>query len=244
MSARTFRGRPPRAARASVRARARGMTLLEVIVAVSVLSMLGAIVYGAFSGLSGARAAVGRADEKYAQGRTALGRIARELQAAFVSAHQPFNAQLSVRNTAFVGVSGSPGDRLDFTSFSHRRLSRNSHESDQNELGYFASPDPNVRDKIDLVRRESPVIDLEPTRGGIVQVVAEDIQSFDLEYLDPLTNEWQETWDSTQAAAQFGRLPSQVRIRLALRRENADPYVFTTKVSLAMQNPLSFAVPR
>jgi general secretion pathway protein J len=66
----------------------------------------------------------------------------------------------------------------------------------------------------DLARRVSPKLDLDPERGGRVDVVATDIDLFDLAYLDPLTGQWTETWDSSQAAGQLNRLPLQVRIVL------------------------------
>ena len=40
---------------------------------------------------------------------------------------------------------------VDFTSFSHRRLFRDAHESDQNEISYFLASDP--RDRSNLVVR-------------------------------------------------------------------------------------------
>jgi general secretion pathway protein J len=224
------------------RARVRGITLLEVLVSVGILAVVASLVYGAFDGMSRTRQGLGRINDRYHQGRGALSRIARELQTAFISLHQPLVASQSVRATAFIGHDSGSTDRVDFASFSHRRLDRDLHESDQSELAYFASRDPDA-DKTDLVRREASVIDLEPEKGGIVQVLAEDIQSFELRYLDPLSGEWTDTWDSTQPAAQLGRLPLQVHVTLVLNGGIADkPIPFSTKVPIGMQAPLSFAL--
>ena len=232
-------------ARRALRAGSRGMTLLEVLVAIGIMAVLGAVIYGAFDGMSRARTSITRSDERYGQGRRALGRITRELQSAFLSMHQPFDLRLSVRQTAFVGTDNRPFDRVDFNSFSHRRLGRDKHESDQNELSYFGSADPENREKIDLVRRESTTLDAEPTRGGVVQVLAEDVERFELEYYDPVVQDWVDSWDSSQPAAQFGRLPAQVRVVLALRTgEGQEPLVFETKVPIHAQTPLNFALTR
>src|SRR4029079_11078294 len=110
----------------------------------------------------------------------------------------------------------NPYDRLDFCSFSHRRLGGNVHESDQNELSYFASRDPDRPGKIDLARREQKEIDLDPQHGGIVAVAAEDIAAFDVTYLEPLTGQWITAWDTTQATMQPNRLPMQVKITLVV----------------------------
>jgi general secretion pathway protein J len=223
----------------------RGLTLLEVMVAVAILSMVSVLIYGAFDGLSRGKKNLGRVNDRYHQGRAALSRISRELSSAFLSAHQPLTERQFRRLTMFKGTSSSPADRIDFTSFSHLRLVRDSHESDQNELSYFGSPDPNVSGKIDLARRESPLIDIDPRRGGEVEVLAEDIDHFDLRYLDAATGLWTESWDSSQATGQLGRLPFQIKVTLALKGgvENK-PIVFLTKVSMPMQTPLNFAMPR
>jgi general secretion pathway protein J len=102
---------------------------------------------------------------------------------------------------------------------------------------------------LDLVRRIDVHPDLEPDKGGRVDVVATDIDLFDLEYLDPLTGLWAEEWDSTQATDQPDRLPVQVRITLVLnggRRKATerahDMLKYVTKVAIPMNHPLSFAI--
>ena len=223
----------------------RGITLLEVLVSIAILAMVSVLIYGAFDGMTRAKTGIGRLNGRYREGRIAIRRLAREIPSAFLSAHQPLNQSLIVRETLFVGNNSSPADRLDFTSFSHRRFLRDSHESDQNELSYFGSQDPEVSGKTDLARRESAHIDLEADRGGTVQVLAENIDLFDLQYLDPLTGMWQERWDSTSATGQLGRLPLQVKVTLVLKDgPGGQTLPFVARIPLGMQAPLSFAIPR
>ncbi|WP_437734162.1 type II secretion system protein GspJ [Sorangium sp. So ce1335] len=230
-------------ARLRRRRRAGGVTLLEVLVSVGILALIGTLIYGAFDGMSRARSGISRMSDRYHQGRGAIARISREIQTAFLSRHQPTDKNIAVRLTAFTGEDASPADRVDFTSFAHRRLLRNTHESDQCEIGYFGSRDPE-RDKLDLVRREAKTIDIEPTRGGVVNVLAEDIESFNIQYLDPVTGEWTDSWDSTQPAAQFERLPSQVWVTLVLNGgPGGEPIKFETKVPIPMQVPIAFGNP-
>jgi general secretion pathway protein J len=221
------------------------MTLLEVLVSIAIVAMIGTLIYGAFHGMNRSRTNMDVVNDRYHQGRGALSRMARELSASFLSAHEPFGAQMgaqqSYRQTAFLGGDDRPADRVDFTSFSHRRLRADSHESDQNELSYFASRDPDTGN-LDLVRRESKYIDDDPAHGGIVQVLAENIDSFDVQYLDGMTGEWVESWDSTQPAAQLGRLPAQIWIVLVLNGGPGGTTTFQTKVPIAIQLPLTFAV--
>jgi general secretion pathway protein J len=229
----------------SRRSAERGLTLIEVLVAVAVLAMVSVLTYGAFDGMNRGKTSLGRVNDRYHEGRAALSRMAMELSSAFLSAHQPLLLQQAVRMTIFAGTNSSPADRIDFTSFSHRRLVRDSHETDQNEISYFGSPDPNVSGKLDLARREALIIDMEPKKGGDVNVLAEDIESFDAKFLDPTTGMWVEAWDTTQATGQVNRLPLQVKITLVLKGGIGNKSVpFVTKIPIAMQSPLSFAVPR
>ena len=48
-------------------------------------------------------------------------------------------------------------------------------------------------------------------------MLVEDIDSFDVKYLDATTGLWTETWDTTQATGQLGRLPFEVKISLVLK---------------------------
>ncbi len=224
------------------RAHARGMTLLEVLISVSILALVATLIYGAFDGMARSRAGLSQLNDRYHQGRAAISRMSRELQSSFLSLHQPMVLTSAVRTTVFVGTNSGTSDRVDFTSFSHKRLTQSAHESDQNELSYFLARDPDRSDKYDLVRREAREIDLDPTKGGTINVIAEDVESLDLSYLDPLSGEWVESWDSTQAAGQFNRLPAQIRIRVVLRGgRNGLPLKLQTKVPIPMQTALTFA---
>jgi general secretion pathway protein J len=221
------------------------MTLLEVMVSLAILSLIAVLIHGVIDSLSRGRKAEGQRADRAHAGREAMGRIIRDLSSAYLSQHVPSVQALQTNRTAFVGKSSTTFDRIDFTAFAHFRTERDAHESDQAEVGYFAVKDPDVPDKMDLVRREQTPIDYEPLKGGIVNVVAEDIESFDIRYLDPMTSQWVETWDSMQVSGQPNRLPLEVKITLVLKGVGTGPsYSYTTKIFLPIQQPLSFGIPR
>jgi general secretion pathway protein J len=227
------------------RARLRGMTMIEVMVAIAILAMVAVLINGVISSLSRGRKGEGMRADRAHQGREAMQRIVRDLSGAYLSLHAPANTVLLTQKTAFVGRSASPYDRLDFTAFAHLRTERDAHESDQAEVGYFVTKDPDAVDKMDLVRREQTPIDIDPLKGGIVNVVAEDVEKFDVRFMDPLTSQWVESWDSTQISGQPNRLPLEVEITLVLKGVGGgEPYSYTTKLFLPIQQPLSFGIPR
>lgn len=228
--------------------RRRGFTLLELLVAISILAMVSVLIYSAFSSMRRTKEGLERVQDRYREGRIAMQRVTRELQSAYLSQHLPSDPSLLAVSTAFIGARGNPADRVDFNAFANLRRDRDAHESDQAELSYFGSSNPDRSGTTDLVRRLSARPDLEPTRGGRVEVLATDIDLFELEYLDAQTGLWSETWDSTQVTGQPGRLPYQVRITLVLnsgRRLVAggarQRIRLTNTVHLPIQQPLNFA---
>jgi general secretion pathway protein J len=224
---------------------ARGMTMVEIMVAIAILALVAVLIHGVMESLSrGKKGEELRADRAH-EGREALQRIVRDLSSAYLSMHVPAVQALVTQKTAFVGRSSIPFARVDFTAFAHMRTDRDSHESDQAEVGYFVVRNPDSPDKMDLVRREQTPIDFDPLKGGIVNVVAEDVEQFEVRYLDPQTSQWVETWDSMQITGQPNRLPLEVKITLVLNGVGGGPpYAYTTKVFLPIQQPLSFGIPR
>jgi general secretion pathway protein J len=225
-----------------------GFTLIEVLVAMAVLAALAMMLFGAFSGMKRTKEGVERLSDRQREARLAMARMVRELQMAYLSAHEPVTPTRPVQKTMFKGTAGMPGDRIDFTAFAHNRLDRDARESDQCEISYYVAANPDKPGVVDLLRRESPSLDLYPERGGRVEVLATDVDLFDVTFLDPLTIQWLETWDTTLSTGQLGRLPIQVAITLVLNggkrssitRQQA-PIRLVTKVSLPIQRALTFA---
>jgi general secretion pathway protein J len=236
--------------RARITRAARGFTLVELLVAIVILASISLLIYNAFGSMKRSREGVERVQDRYREGRLAMTRMTRELQSAFISLHAPILTSLLVEKTAFIGTTGTPADRLDFDSFSNRRIDRNSHVSDQCELSYYGSSNPELSGVTDLVRRVSTTLDLDPKKGGRVEVMATDIDLFKLQYLDPVTNSWLDTWDTSQGVTgQPARLPVQVKIVLVLNGGNRQGYDrgqgtirLVTKVDLPIENALNFAL--
>ena len=126
----------------------RGFTLLEVLVASAILSMVLAIVYGVFSQTL---TSTQRAEAQSAQSRAArivLLRIGDDLQASF-----PFAPD----NFRFVGNTSRgqqfPDAFLSFVSLSGLSLTSGSHAGDWYEIEYELVPDPRAASARQLVRR-------------------------------------------------------------------------------------------
>lgn len=237
-----------------------GMSLVEVLVAVTILAMIGTLIVGGFVQTAKNKKRIEAQSEYHHVVNSALERMQREISMAFVSVHQNPSEALIVHRTAFIGSDRGDNDRLNFTSFSHQRLYRDAPESDQNELSYFIARDPETG--IDtLVRREERRIDDDPEHGGRVQILTPnpsgngviEVRGLDFEYLDPVSWEWLRTWDTTQVTAQPNRLPAQVRItltvadfpaRAALEGESPPDRVLSTRAVLPLNWALNHAAYR
>ena len=223
--------------------RSDAFTLIEVMLAIAIAAMIGAMIYGGFAQTALNRSRIEDDLNRNRAIHLTMEKISRELSMAFVSTHvNPGLALQSVR-TAFVGKDHGAEDRIDFTSFSHRRLYRDAHESDQNELSYFVTRHPDDPSMKVLARREQNRIDDDPQRGGKVQILLEDIQSFDVEYYDSVSSQWQKTWDTTQALGQSNRLPLQVKISIKIKdpRRKNEEQTFSTRATLPMTYALNHA---
>jgi len=201
--------------------RKRGLTLVEVLVAIAIFAIVAVVVFGGFNQTMINKRVVEEEADRTHVIRVSLERMVRELSMAYVSVQVNINPSLQTMNTCFIGGRGGRGHRIDFTSFSHRRLYRDAHESDQNELSYFVTTDPEDSSKLVLARREQNRIDDDPQTGGTVQVMVRDVVEFDAEYLDPLSGEWIEEWDTRDLTHQPNRLPIQVKLSLTVRDEDA-----------------------
>ncbi|MEM7609058.1 MAG: type II secretion system protein GspJ [Myxococcota bacterium] len=231
--------RTPSPARRSTR----GLTLIEVMIAVAIMAMMSVTLWGGFNQTIVARSRISERLDRSQEVTAAVERMARELSQAFVSTHLNPNQSLQTMITAFEGQDRGRRDRIDFTSFSHRRLYRNAHESDQNEISYFVTDHP-TEDNIEvLARREQPRIDDEPGRGGRVEILLNDIEEFEVEYLDSVSGQWTTQWSTTQAAGQPNRLPIQVKISITvLDPETRRPQTVGTRVHLPIRYGLNHAV--
>lgn len=216
-----------------------GLTLVEIMVATAILSMISMMIWVSFD--QGARTIrqVETSQNSYHEAQVALSVISRDLASAYLSKH--VNPTEPVTEYAFIGEDRSPVDRLDFFSFSHRRTIRDSHEGDQCEVGYYGAVDAEDSTVTNLIRRSSPIIDDEPKRGGPRLILVHDVTEFDVTYYDRNQDQWVEEWDTLEATTGYpDRLPDQVRIVLSFQESDDNTLTFTTQTPIHLHEALLF----
>ena len=225
--------RAPRPARAG----RRGLTLIEVALAVAILAVIAALTWGSIARVFDAYESVTEVDRKYHNVRVAMNRMSKELSMAFLASLARNNGQEVMWKTIFKYERSSPFNALHFTAFAHQILRADAKESDQSELSYFGAPDPDDARKINLMRREDPRIDRAPEQGGRSYILAEDVKDFKLRFFDPRRDEWTEKWD-TEDSEFLGRLPSIVEITLVILDERGQDLKFVTKTRINLTREL------
>ncbi len=196
----------------------RGLTLIEIVVALGILAMIGGIAFSTLATTMGVREALDEAGGSDRIARTAITRITREFELAYITK----NIQaVQTYQTVFIGKDEDDTDSVWFSTLAHRRKYRDSRECDQGEVTLFTEPDPDRDELLVLYHREGPRIDHEPDKDGIIRPLARGVARFDLQYLDPTTGEWKNEWD-TQGTETPNRLPRAVQLVLSLVTPDPD----------------------
>jgi len=219
-----------------------GFTLLEVMIALSILAGMSLMIFASSSQFLNSKTNTEARDDAHHSVYLALNRMCRDLEMAFIVSSKDLLGQTFDGDLGFMGKE----DRVDFVNFSHTRYVQQAKESEVAEISYYMEAMPDEPDKKILMRRESTVVDKNLQEGGRSFAMLEGISDVQFEYFDSKggesqKGEWKKTWDtkSTDAA---GRLPRAVRITVELPMPGQEQKAKFTGIALIEMNkgPLAF----
>ena len=217
--------------------RARGFTLLEVVIAVAITAMMGVLIGAAFQSGYRAKELVEAEADHYRALRTGTDRMVREISAAFVSDHYDVRRyrDQNDRPTNFIGKR----DRLLFTSMAHQRLYADAKESDQMVVEYFtkSATGPDGKTQLNLMRREDSILDDRMDRGGNEDVLIENIKRIDFTYWDSDKKDWVDEWD-TRRIEKKSILPVRVRLSVYSVDENGREARYVTQARIVLNTEI------
>jgi XTP/dITP diphosphohydrolase len=194
----------------------RAFTLIEILIAMAMVSILMTFVYGAFNATTESAARVEEKAEEDRIARWGFHHILRDFSMAYLPnpVHgQPRTAFEGEDRTHFVDGRDYPNDTVRFATLSSRPSRADAAESDQIEVAYLL-------EEGGLIRRETL------SNGGVTSdAIGEGVLGINLRYLQEKT--WLEEWKATGEA-----LPKAVEVELLLRTETDEPRRFKTVVSL------------
>jgi type II secretion system protein J len=213
--------------------RARGFNLIEILIAATLLAIIGGLLMQSLSSSIDAKDAIEGTSSRFHVVRAATSRIVDELSMAYLSNHRPQNG-LEIR--AITGFKGDR-DRIDFTAFGYVPRVEDEKKSDQRQLSFYLDTDPRTQKK-SIVRREQANIDDDFEEGGRIQTLLADVRDLEFQYWDPQKEAWQDKWDAEGTEA--NRLPSRIRIEMLAVMDDGREQTFVTQTKLWMLAPLNF----
>jgi len=236
-----------------------GFTLIEVLVAVLIASILLTVVYGSLSRTLSSKGTAEERAEMYAQAREAVLRMAGELEAA---------AEPGVGDgVVFIGDDSGgdpPRDSVQFVTVNRGRYGSEQVRAGRVLVTYGLEELPDRHGLFALARQEfllsclladargieGTCDDLEDYQKEMATVLldcadagavalpgdCQRVVGLDLQYFDDAENQWRDDWNSTDDSSTLmhNRLPAAVRIALFLEDEREVVHDFSTVVDLPL----------
>jgi prepilin-type N-terminal cleavage/methylation domain-containing protein len=184
-----------------VRERSPGFSLLEVLISLTILTIVLGALYSTFSMVQNALDRFDGVSMKYHEARTALDMIRREIESSYIVI--PQQKDIKKNKTIFLmkdrDLFGRRSSSLYLTSFPYR--DRNLHV-----VSYFVDESDGI---LRLSKMEAPAVTMATLFSNLYKVeLMEGIEGFSVETL--FNDEWVGTWDSSQT----NRLPDIVRVSI------------------------------
>lgn len=199
-----------------------GFTLLEVMIAISLLAMIFFMLYGTLTSTQKLAHSMEGESDVYRQAQIALSRMSSELSMVY------WPPQRDASSSRFIGVDGTrfdedqeswPSDSLFFIALSHARLAKDAPEGELAHVTYLL-------DHGLLLRQE------ELAGGGLFREIplAEEVLGLNFRFFDGGKKQWVKEWDSKKR----NRPPKGVEIQLILRDASGNGRPFVTATDLPM----------
>lgn len=192
-----------------------GFTLIEVMVAMTILAIIAGIAFTVVFGASKRSRVLAREMELRRVASTVMNLVVEDLNGAFVrEGVLPY----------FVGTDGfnqdDPSDRVSFITTSSLPVDPMSFAGDLAEVEYSIVVDDESRGT--LYRREQSPPQPPDEEGGGNQEVTDLVQSLNIRYWDG--SDWLDEWDSLDSTSKstYGRLPPRIEVEMTFRDEKSE----------------------
>jgi general secretion pathway protein J len=191
----------------------RGFTLIEVLVAISLLAIVVTTVYGVFGGVHSAKMRLESDSADYHLARVVFDRLGRELHGVYF---RPDDQTTMFRG----GVNDRDEPFLELTTSAVTLLSATG--SGISEVRYLLAPDKEAdADRRVLLRAERPRQSATEPVDDRMMRLAPNVASLALRFFTE--DRWEEQWDARQ-----GGLPQLVEISLVIGQDEQRRIPFTT----------------
>jgi type II secretory pathway pseudopilin PulG len=212
--------------------RTRAFSLIEILVAASLLAIVGGLLLTSLSSSIDAKEQVEATSGRFHLVRSAMSRMVDEISMAYLSSHHALSDPRT--ETGFIGER----DALKFTGFGYVPRVADEKKSDQRQLAYYLDTDPKTHTE-SLFRREQANLDDNFEEGGRALVLLPAVSELTFDYWDAAKETWTEKWDAA-GSEHPNELPARIRITIEVAMENGETQRFVTQTKLRILKPLSF----
>ena len=188
-----------------VRPQQTGLTLVELIVAMTITVMVAGATAGILRGVNAARQRISQQMALQQEGRAALHAITAALRNAYRSPQSD--------DTPLEGLPGpdpqTPSDSIRFFTASLSPIRPGQPESEVRECQFLLADSDNGGPLRVLLRRLDPTRNDPPDGGGVVDRIAENIVALQFSYFDG--SQWQDRWLASRTD-----WPAAIRVQLII----------------------------
>ncbi len=208
----------------------RGFSLIEMIVAMAVSSIILIMVYSAHRSIMTATGELTKVAAFYERVGLAIMMIDRDISCAYTNRSNKDVCFIAENNT------GEPyRGKLNFVTIDHRDFAisgdpaREVRQSDVHEVGYYMKARRDHPDQYMLMKREERSYDKEPEEGGRESLFLDHVTDIKFEF--KLRNTWSNSWDSRR----HRKFPIAVRTSLKLKNYHGEDedFVFISYITMA-----------
>jgi general secretion pathway protein J len=186
----------------------RGLTLLEVVIALGIMAVMGVMISETTDSLIQGKGFAEKQAQRKRLVQVSLMRIFDDVQMAFLS-----DRSFAGRNNSY--QTGFDGDEesVNFSTMSHLHYIKNKPETDQVHVGYSLEKDE--KGDYALYRRETDRLMEDLEKGGQSFLLLKGIKSMTWEYFDSNRQGWGKVWN-TDSVVYANRLPQIVRVSMTV----------------------------
>ncbi|QQR81972.1 MAG: prepilin-type N-terminal cleavage/methylation domain-containing protein [Deltaproteobacteria bacterium] len=210
----------------------KGFTLIEILVAISLLAIISILVWQSMYTTTHIKDRSEKLDEGYRRATLTLSKISQDFSMAVIFQSVDLmgvsasGEQMS--KSVFMGKDQGDQDEVTFNSFSHLRYIKNVKESELAEISYYLEADPDRSGSYLLKKREVSPPTANPESGhdskgstghspggGTTMTLLDGVKGLNFRYYDFQKADFVDEWDTTKSDY-VGKLPRAVEITLTL----------------------------
>jgi prepilin-type N-terminal cleavage/methylation domain-containing protein len=212
--------------------REKGFTLFEILITLSIMSVILSILYMTFHQSMAVMAEMEDRAEVIQQGRLVVEKIAGELKETILI---PQKGGSQAFRSGLIGQSTKEGkdfmDRLSLTTLLDSLPSSGEGSLGFRELGYYLDRQPGGKG-FTLFRRQDEAMDGNLLQGGTPLALCDGVRSLGFSYFDKLGQKVKD-WNSLEGERR-NSLPTRIEVHLRLEDSRGRVHDFLTQVFLPM----------